>query len=96
MLTRFWCGRNKAAADTRWVKLGRRLLRSGGTVLAAGEVEVFRRISRAAFPGIEKEGLLPDVDPRTPARTGATGTKGGGMDEGVGVSQAGQKGGAAL
>ena len=25
VLTGFWCGRNKAAADTRWVKLGRRL-----------------------------------------------------------------------
>ena len=65
-------------------------------MLAFGEVEVFDEFLEQRFPGIEKEGLLPDVDPRTPARTGATGTKGGGMDEGVGVSQAGQKGRVAL
>jgi hypothetical protein len=35
----------------------------GGTVLEAGELEVFRRISGEAFSGIEEEGVLPDVDP---------------------------------
>jgi hypothetical protein len=42
----------------------------GGTVLAAGEFEVFRRISGETFSRIEAEGVLPDVDPRTFATAG--------------------------
>ena len=69
---------------------------TGGTVLEAGESEVFRRVSGEALPGIEEKGVLPDVDPRTSATAGEEGTEGSGMGEGDRAGQAGEAGPAAL
>src|ERR1035437_9600677 len=69
---------------------------AGRTVLASGEFEVLRQISGEAFSGIEEEGVLPDVDPRTPAAAGEKATEGGGLGEGDRASQVGQTGRAAL
>src|SRR5207302_10809577 len=64
---------------------------SGWAILAGGELEILRRVSGETISRIEKEGLLPHVDPRALAAAGAKGIKGGGMDEGTGVSKAGQE-----
>lgn len=56
-----------------------------------GELEKFRRVSRETISRVTKEGVLPDVDPRALAAAGTKGIKGGGMDEGAGVSKAGQE-----
>jgi hypothetical protein len=47
-------------------------------------------------PGVEKEGVLPDVHPRAPAAAGATGTEAGWMVEGIGVGEGGAEGRAAV
>jgi hypothetical protein len=57
---------------------------------------VLRRVPGEAVSGIAAEGLLPDVDSRTPAAAGEKAAEGSGLDEGTGVSQAGQEGPAAL
>jgi hypothetical protein len=53
---------------------------------------VFRRISGEAFSGVAAEGVLLDVDPRTPATAGEKTTEGSGMGEGDRSSQAGEAG----
>ena len=63
-----------------------------GTVLEAGEPEVVRRVSGEAVSGIEKEGLLPDVDPRAPAATGEEGLEEVGWTKGLELTQSGQAG----
>src|ERR1039458_3183954 len=67
-----------------------------GTVLEAGEFEVFRRVSGEAFSGIAEEGVLPHVDPRTPATAGKKGTEGSGVDKGDRARQTSQEGRAEL
>lgn len=57
---------------------------------------MFRRIPGEAFSGIEKEGALPDVDPRTPATAGEKATEGSGLGEGNRVCEAGEAGREAL
>jgi hypothetical protein len=52
---------------------------TGWTVLEAGEFEVFRRISGKAFSGIKEEGVLSDVNPRTPAAASPKAAEGSGM-----------------
>ena len=69
---------------------------AGRTVLEAGEIEVFRRVSGEAFPGIEAESVLPDVDPRTPAASGEKIAEGSRLGEGDRASQTGEAGPAAL
>src|SRR5579864_2083200 len=69
---------------------------AGGAVLAAGAVEVFRRISRKALSGIEEESVLPDVDPRKLATAGEETAEGSGMGEGDRAGQARKAGQAEL
>jgi hypothetical protein len=52
---------------------------------------VFRRVSGEAFPRIEEEGALPNVDPRAPATSGEKTAEGSGMGEGARASQAGAR-----
>jgi hypothetical protein len=68
----------------------------GRTVLAAGRAEILQRILGEAVSRIASEGLLPDVDPRTPAASGEKAVEGSGLGEGVGAGQTGQNGPAAL
>ena len=61
-----WERRSEAERDTRFVELGRYLCgygRDGGTVPAAGEPEVLRRLSGQAVPGVKAKGVLPHVNP---------------------------------
>src|ERR1700681_2325770 len=69
---------------------------TGGAVLEAGDSKVFRRVSGEAFPGIEEEGVLPDVHPRTPSTASEKAAEGSGMGEGDRTSQAGEEGQAEL
>src|SRR5438309_801394 len=69
---------------------------AGGTVLAAGESEEFRRISRKAVSRIAEESVLPDVDPRAPSTASEKGAERSGMGEGNRTHQAGQEGRAAV
>src|ERR1039458_10083021 len=59
---------------------------AGRTVLEAGE----------AVPGIEEEGVLPDVDPRTSATACKEGTEGSRVGEGDRTGQTGEAGQAEL
>jgi hypothetical protein len=61
-----------------------------GLLLPVGRSQVFRRVPGEAVSGVTKEGLLPDVNSRTPAATGKETTEGSGLDEGAGGSQTGQ------
>ena len=45
------------------------------------------RIPDEAVPGIEAEGVLPDVDPRALASPSAEGSEGSGLDEGAGTGE---------
>jgi hypothetical protein len=92
-----WEERKEAERDTRWGGTwALSVSGAGGTILAAGGFEVFRRVSREAFPGIEEAGVLPDVDSRTPAAAGEKTPEGSGLGEGDRASQAGRAGRAAL
>ena len=57
---------------------------------------MLRRVSGEAVSGVAAEGLLLDVDSRAPTAPGEKATEGSGMGEGVGASQVGQEGQAAL
>ena len=50
---------------------------------------------KEALPVVEKKGLLPDVDPRTPPPAVMEGSEEYRMDKGIGVGQAGASGGSA-
>src|ERR1700687_2969399 len=69
---------------------------AGGAVLETGGIEMFRRVPRTAVSGIEKEGVLPDVDPRTPATSGQKTTEGRGLGEGDRAGKTGEAGPADL
>jgi hypothetical protein len=56
--------------------------------LATGGTEVLRRVPGEVFSWVAAEGLLPDVDPRTPATAGEKAAEGSGMGEGDRASQA--------
>jgi len=57
---------------------------------------LFHFIGSEAMCGIEKEGVIPGVHPRTPAAAGAKGPERSGMGEGTGTGEAGAPGRAAL
>ena len=49
-----------------------------------------------AVPGIQAEGLLPDVDPRVPATASEKRTEAGGVDEREGIGEVSARGGSAV
>ena len=65
-------------------------------VEAVGEPQLVRRFPRKALPRVPPQGLLPDVDPRTPATTSEEGTKEYRLDEREGVGEAGAGGRSAV
>src|SRR5205823_10319000 len=65
---------------------------SSWAILAGGELEILRRVSGKTVSRIEKEGVLPHVHPRAFAAAGTERIKRDRMDEGAGVSEAGQEG----
>src|SRR5438034_168826 len=83
----------RRAAGHQLRRVGALPLRSPSwPILAAGNLEIVRPVSGEPVSPVAKKGLLPDVDPRAPAPTGAKGTQGGGLGEGTGVGQASEKG----
>ena len=58
-----WEKQKEAERDTRCVELGRYLCEVRADILAGGKREVLRRVPGKAFPGVEAQGLLLDVDP---------------------------------
>ncbi len=59
--------------DTRFVELGRYLCEvRAGQYWRLEKLESFDEFLGRRFPGIEKEGVLPDVHPRAPTAAGAT------------------------
>ena len=66
-----WEQRKETERDTRFVELGRYLCEvRAGQYWRLENLKSFRRVSGEAVSGVATEGLLPDVDPRTPATTG--------------------------
>jgi hypothetical protein len=57
---------------------------------------VCRRISGEAFPGIEEEGVVPNLDSRAPAFASEKRAEGSGLDQRGGAGQTGEEGRAAL
>ena len=92
-----WEQRKETERDTKFVELGRYLCEvRAGQYWRLEEFEVFRRVSGEAVSGIAAEGVLPDVDPRTPAAAGKKAIEGSGLDEGDRAGEAGEEGRAAL
>ena len=78
-----WEQRKETERDTKFVELGRYLCEvRAGQYWRLEKLEVLRRVSGEAFSGIAEEGVLPDVDPRTPAAAGEKAAEGSGLDEG--------------
>ena len=92
-----WEQRKETERDTKFVELGRYLCEvRAGQYWRLEDLKSFDEFLERRFPGVAAEGLLPDVDPRTPAAAGEKAVEGSGLDEGAGAGQAGQEGQAAL
>ena len=65
-----WEARHDNERDTRFVELGKCLCEvRAGQYWRLENLKIVRRVSGAAVPRVEAEGLLPDVDTRAPATT---------------------------
>src|ERR1700692_3498056 len=69
---------------------------TGGTVLAIGGTEVLRRVSGTTVSRVPTKGILPYVNPRTPATPGQKTAEGIGLGKRDRTGQISQKGPAAL
>ena len=66
-----WEKQKEMERDTRFVELGRYLCEvRAGQYWRVEKLAVVRRLPGEAISGIEKEGVLPDVHPRTPTAAG--------------------------
>ena len=85
-----WEKQKDAERDTRFVELGRYLCEvRAGQYWRLEKLRFVRRFSGATVPGIEKEGVLPDVHPRAPAAGSTERSQGNRLDERAGVGEAG-------
>jgi hypothetical protein len=82
-----WEKQKDTERDIRFVELGRYLCEvRAGQYWRVENVKSFDEFL-VTVSGVEKEGVLPDVDSRAPATTGEEGPEGGGLDERVGVDE---------
>ena len=92
-----WEARHENERDTRFVELGKCLCEvRAGQYWRLENLKSFDEFLERRFPGIEAEGVLPDVDSRAPAAAGEKRAEGGRLDQGSGIGEAGAQAGPAL